>query len=260
MKRMAIWKSRGGCLQGKSRCLSPEFEHLEDRRMFSLGLLADINPADSPSNPTAPIAAGSLAYFIADDGHHGKELWATDGTTQGTHLVIDMAPETASPVMMNLTAAGDKIFVVDGYSNTRLWLSDGTEAGTVVLKSFDAPISKPVAMGGSIYFALQGTVQRTTTELWKSDGTVDGTIKLADTPGAGVHRGGGGGSAGRNSTDAENGFFGCAGCAEGIQASERGAPEDGVGGPTSSPRGTIDSHRERSRTCGAAAATGAECD
>jgi ELWxxDGT repeat protein len=34
----------------------------------------------------------SLALFSADDGIHGQELWATEGTTSGTHLVADINP------------------------------------------------------------------------------------------------------------------------------------------------------------------------
>jgi ELWxxDGT repeat protein len=32
------------------------------------------------------------ALFVADDGVHGSELWFTDGTTGGTHLVEDINP------------------------------------------------------------------------------------------------------------------------------------------------------------------------
>jgi len=31
-------------------------------------------------------------YFNANDGVHGRELWATDGTEAGTQLVKDISP------------------------------------------------------------------------------------------------------------------------------------------------------------------------
>ena len=36
---------------------------------------------------------GYLAYFCADDGVHGEELWATDGTPDGTYMVKDINTE-----------------------------------------------------------------------------------------------------------------------------------------------------------------------
>jgi len=35
-------------------------------------------------------AAGSRLFFSADDSAHGEELWVSDGTEEGTHLVKDI--------------------------------------------------------------------------------------------------------------------------------------------------------------------------
>ena len=32
-------------------------------------------------------------YFTADDGENGDELWVSDGTAEGTQLLIDINPE-----------------------------------------------------------------------------------------------------------------------------------------------------------------------
>ena len=41
------------------------------------------------------VAIGSTAYFTADDGVHGEELWKSDGTAAGTVLVKDINPGSA---------------------------------------------------------------------------------------------------------------------------------------------------------------------
>lgn len=45
------------------------------------------------SNPILPgLPNGNVFYFYADDGRYGKELWVTDGTREGTHIVFDLNP------------------------------------------------------------------------------------------------------------------------------------------------------------------------
>ncbi|NCG42639.1 MAG: hypothetical protein GWO84_03775 [Euryarchaeota archaeon] len=64
--------------------------------MDTTTMLLDINPlGDSlPGNAlgfTSVVGEqGELIFFDADDGTHGRELWVTDGTTIGTHIVQDI--------------------------------------------------------------------------------------------------------------------------------------------------------------------------
>jgi ELWxxDGT repeat protein len=54
-----------------------------------LGLIRNINPGAS-SYPTGFAELGNKAYFVANDGAYGKELWSTDGTETGTTRVTDL--------------------------------------------------------------------------------------------------------------------------------------------------------------------------
>jgi ELWxxDGT repeat protein len=64
-------------------------ERLEDRALPSAVLLRDIHDYTVDSAPDAITPVGGVAYFAANDGVHGRELWRTDGTEAGTYLVAD---------------------------------------------------------------------------------------------------------------------------------------------------------------------------
>jgi ELWxxDGT repeat protein len=126
-------------------------------------------PANSSDPQDLTVVNGRL-FFSADDGVHGRELWVTDGTGAGTHLVKDInlvddvvpaAVNSAAaalegtgvtpypPVIQppagpeHLTAVGNTLFFTtdDGIHGRELWRSDGTAAGTVLVKDIDiAPI------------------------------------------------------------------------------------------------------------------------
>jgi ELWxxDGT repeat protein len=87
-------------------------------------------------------------YFSADDGIHGQELFTSDGTANGTHLVKDISVGEVSSNVVLIKTAGSKIYFQTinnaTYSGT-LWVSDGTEAGTVPVANL------PIATAGSCY-------------------------------------------------------------------------------------------------------------
>lgn len=90
-----------------------------------------------------PVAvAGGLAFFAGDDGVHGTELWATDGTAVGTRMVRDIAVGRASSRPLDFLAVGTlAVFVVDdGLHGRQIWRSDGSALGTSLLfESLPAP-------------------------------------------------------------------------------------------------------------------------
>src|SRR5262245_60594761 len=75
--------------RGRSQHRPLSLETMEGRLMLSLTpqLVLDINTKTLPSSPSGLVAIGSTAYFTADDGINGRELWKTSGTAAGTALV-----------------------------------------------------------------------------------------------------------------------------------------------------------------------------
>jgi ELWxxDGT repeat protein len=164
---------------------------LEDRTLPSgtPHMILDINTWNLPSNPQNIVAVGSTAYFAANDGIHGNELWKSDGTATGTILAKDIFPgldykgKPISSDPSDLTNVDGELFFSAG---GELWKSDGTTAGTVLVKDFDSTIrpSNLTNVNGTVFFSADDYVHGV--ELWKSDGTAGGTVLLKDiNPGSG---------------------------------------------------------------------------
>lgn len=94
----------------------PSDEHVGTELFFSdgtsggTGLLADLHPGLTSSDPRELTSFGSLVYFSANDGVHGRELWQTDGTPAGTKIAADITGDAASSSPGRFTVAGDKLF------------------------------------------------------------------------------------------------------------------------------------------------------
>jgi ELWxxDGT repeat protein len=145
----------------------------------------DINPGSAGSSPTSFTQVNNLTFFVAGDVIHGRELWASDGTTAGTHLVRDIAPGLQDSSCRYLTNVnGTLFFEADdfiGSDSFELWKSDGTAAGTVMLTHTPGVDFAPrllTNVNGTLFFqANDGSHGQ---ELWKSNGTPAGTSLVKD--------------------------------------------------------------------------------
>ena len=74
-------------------------------------------------------------YFSAFDSTNGRELWVSDGTESGTHIVADINNgfESSNPVYLTYYKNMLYFQANDGISGKELWASDGTSAGTVLI-------------------------------------------------------------------------------------------------------------------------------
>lgn len=210
-----LWSSdgtRAGTMPLKDINLSPTFSIDESEPEHSYVLENGGNDDND-----LIVVSGDLAYFGADDGIHGWELWASDGSAAGTRLVRDIAEGSYSSYPRELTDLGGLlVFSADdrGVGGLRaepedvpvpghgreLWRSDGTAAGTFLLKDLQPgegtsfPSSLTLS-GGSIFFsadvraANSGSANESEAteveghygrELWKTDGTEAGTVLVKD--------------------------------------------------------------------------------
>jgi len=133
------------------------------------------------SLPSGFVGLGDNVYFVADSPGNGRELWRTDGTSEGTRLLRDIRPGSEDSDIGPLVAVGETLFfrADDGERHAELWKSDGTTAGTVLLKEFETFYQdyKPIGLtefAGKLYFSHSRQ-----SGLWTSDGTEEGTELVA---------------------------------------------------------------------------------
>jgi ELWxxDGT repeat protein len=137
-----------------------------------------------PESPDELAAFGDLLLFIANDGQHGRELWRSDGTAEGTQLVKDIFPGAAGGYFPGFVGAGGLVYFsavpVDGgviSGSASLWSSDGSEAGTRLVPSipYGAPdgVYPVAAVGNRTLF-----VDFDLSELFSTDGTDSGVLSL----------------------------------------------------------------------------------
>ena len=99
-------------------------------------MVKDINLTPTSSSPEGMTIVGDLAFFIANDGIHGAELWCTDGTEEGTMLTKDIYPGEDSSSPDHMVEVNGLLFFTahDGNMGRKLWKTDGTADGTVLIK------------------------------------------------------------------------------------------------------------------------------
>lgn len=126
-----------------------------------------------PANGKYAILNG-VAYFAADDGVHGTELWRSDTSANGTFMVKDISAGTASSEIQSLTVVGTKLFFT---ANRVVYMTDGTDAGTIAVPgiSYTGDVTTCLtAVGANLYFLTN------VSRLWKTDGTLAGTSLVID--------------------------------------------------------------------------------
>ncbi|MBV9735171.1 MAG: Hint domain-containing protein [Acidisphaera sp.] len=128
-------------------------------------------------------ADGSELYFAADDGVHGTELWASDGTVQGTTLVDDLVPGSGGSNPSSFGVLNGTLYFTayDAAGDAQLYATNGTAAGTTlidtVLPGSDSPSIGYLAASYALIPQTSGALVtfRSSYEQGITDGTFAGT-------------------------------------------------------------------------------------
>ncbi|KAH8058021.1 hypothetical protein JL722_6567 [Aureococcus anophagefferens] len=128
------------------------WKYRNDTATLDAALVKDIRPGTKPSNPSSIFAFNGRAYFAADDGVVGAELWVTDGSGANTRLLEDLRPGArgSSPKYFTaLTTEASRLF----------FLATTSDLGDARGSSLEAPVAR---------------------RLFESDGTRHGTKRVYD--------------------------------------------------------------------------------
>lgn len=185
-RKSRVMRRRQLANQKQRRRITSALEVLESRYLlaFTTELFFDINQFGISAIPDSLTEFNSQAFFVANDGRTGSELWKSDGTESGTVRVADINPGPDGSLPSDLTVLGNDLFftAIDDDKEFDLWKTDGTTAGTVRVFDADAAgvyeMRNLTASGGKLFFSAYE--QASGYELWASDGTSSGTALVRD--------------------------------------------------------------------------------
>lgn len=145
---------------------------VSDGTVGSFAELKDIFPGAGSGEVFGVFGGNGKVLFFANDGSHGRELWATDGTTAGTQMLLDLNPGEAGSIDEQVAflsiffAQNDSeshVFPVTIGKEQKLIYTDGTLANTKEIidlpdtGSADSNPSDFAAVGENVIFAAQQT-------------------------------------------------------------------------------------------------------
>ena len=137
---------------------------------------------------------GNLLFQASDTTDN--ELWISDGTLMGTHLLKNINSQQSSFPESFYENDGKLFFTAGGNGIGReLFVTDGTPNGTKLIKDIQSGTinnsglfnTNFVGVGNTVFFYANDGIHDT--ELWKSDGTSAGTVMVKDIAGPGHGRG-----------------------------------------------------------------------
>jgi len=165
-------------------------QHGYGQEAFEPYMVKDLVTKGQSSSISDQIIVGGRLFFTVTTNDHGRELWITDGTAEGTAMVKDIRPGPESSEISRLCDVDGILYFSadDGEHGKELWKSDGTLEGTVMVRDFSlGPLSSEiraiVSFKGMAFFQRgretpSGYLAQL--ELYRSDGTAEGTTIVKD--------------------------------------------------------------------------------
>ena len=131
---------------------------------------------------------GNKFIFNYTTTSKGNELWITDGTSAGTHILKDVNVGTTGAVTSYSKSIpspdGTKIYVWldDGVNGHELWITDATSAGTLIVKDISISNYPYITFNGFVNDQLIFSYAYSTTrEMYRVNSKATDIIKIAST-------------------------------------------------------------------------------
>ncbi len=142
-----------------------------------------------------PLFGGDKFFFIAATPAEGRELWISNGTTPGTHIVKDINPGPAHGIdednISYIYTTTDLFFpATNAVNGVEPWRSNGTLAGTTMVADIVSnavgsnPVTiTPLLISGRVVFEADNKDNMAETDLYAVNGLFDPIVvpvKLLD--------------------------------------------------------------------------------
>ncbi len=139
----------------------------------------------TPGNIGPLTAVGGKAFFTANDGINGEQLWISRGTPASTKLVKVIGSGFGTQFPSHLTNINGVLYFSadDGINGRELWKSDGTTSGTKIVEDLNpgATSSNPQWITNFKGVALfQAADNLKGPQVYKSNGTMTGTFAISN--------------------------------------------------------------------------------
>ena len=129
---------------------------------------------------------GNRVFFASGSEEHGRELWVSDGTPAGTHMVKDIWPGEEGSFPDSLFEYKGLLYFTAGNEEhgRELWRSDGTAEGTFLVEDLEpgpegtSPDQLTRGGDGALYFVIFRDPYRV---LMRGDGG-PGAVELCRVP------------------------------------------------------------------------------